>query len=150
MKRQFTGLRKQRIGFGNPFTCRKRIYTPTTLVKSVPLNQVLFLKVDLKWFQNSTFRINYLENFYSFFAIIILIFLCEKIHENFYRSVALNILNTIKTFNTTNRTSRFSTGDYSDIIGIHLRKFTRIIRKRYSKFILSKFIFSIFIKHFLR
>ena len=31
----------------------------------------------------------------------------RKIRENFYRSVALNILNTIKTFNTTNRTSRF-------------------------------------------
>ena len=47
----------------------------------------------------------------------------------FYRSVALNILNTIKTFNTTNRTSRFPTGDYSDTVGIHLRKFTRIIPK---------------------
>ena len=64
--------------------------------------------------------------------------------ENSHGSVALNVSNTIKMFNTTNRTSRFHTRDYSDIIGIHLRKFAHIIQKQYQKSILSKFIFNIF------
>ena len=68
--------------------------------------------------------------------------------ENSYESVALNVSNTIKMFNTTNRTSRFPTRDYSDIIGIHLWKFTRIIQKQYQKFILSKVIlFDVFNKY---
>ena len=46
------------------------------------------------------------------FIIFFLISLCGKTRENFYRSVALNILNTIKTFNTTNRTSRFLFEDH--------------------------------------
>ena len=48
MKRQFTSLRRQKIGFGNTFTCREGVSTPTTPVKSVPLNQMLFLKNGLK------------------------------------------------------------------------------------------------------
>ena len=62
---------------------------------------------------------NYLENFHSLW----------ETPESFHRSVALNISNTIKIFNTTNRTSRYTTGDYSDTVGIHLRKFTRKIQK---------------------
>ena len=50
MKRQFTNLRKQKIEFESTFTCLEGVSTPTTLVKSVPLNQVLFLKIGLKWF----------------------------------------------------------------------------------------------------
>ena len=46
------------------------------------------------------------------FIIFFLISLCGKTRENFYRSVALNILNTIKVFNTTNHTSRFLFEDY--------------------------------------
>ena len=46
------------------------------------------------------------------FIIFFLISLCGKTRENFYRSIALNILNTIKTFNTTNRTSRFLFEDH--------------------------------------
>ena len=56
MKRQFTSLRKQKIGFGSTFTCREGVSTPTTPVKSVPLNQMLFLKMDSKWFENLTFK----------------------------------------------------------------------------------------------
>ena len=41
---------KPEIGFESMFTCWEGICTPTTSVKSVPLNQVLFLKVGLKWF----------------------------------------------------------------------------------------------------
>ena len=68
--------------------------------------------------------------------------------RNFYRSVALNILNTTKTFNTTNRTSRFPTRDYSDTIGIYLWKFTdgipkalleiRLIVVRFQHFLFKK------------
>ena len=54
---------KTKFGFGSTFTSREGICTPTMPVKLVHLNQVLFLKVSLKWFQNMTFRINYLENF---------------------------------------------------------------------------------------
>ena len=61
--RLFTNLRKPEIGFGSTFICREGIYTLTTPVKSVLLNQVLFFNVSLKSFQNMTFRINYLENF---------------------------------------------------------------------------------------
>ena len=70
--------------------------------------------------------------------------------ENSHGSVALNVSNTIKMFNTTNRTSRFPTRDYSDIIGIHLRKFTRIIQKQYQNFVLSKVIlFDVFNKYLI-
>ena len=50
MKRQFTGLRKQKIGFGSTFRHREGVSTPTTSVKLVPLNQVLFWKIGSKWF----------------------------------------------------------------------------------------------------
>ena len=63
------------------------------------------------------------------FVILFLIFLCGKTRENFYRSVALNIFEYYQMFNTTNRASKFPIGDYSDIVGIRLRKFTRIISK---------------------
>ena len=108
MKRQFTSLRKQKIKFESTFTCREGFSALTTPVKSVPLNQMLFLKIVQKWFKNVTFKIYYLENSYSSTNLI---FLCRTIRENSYRSVALNTLNTIRTFNTTNHTSRFPTGD---------------------------------------
>ena len=53
------------------------------------------------------FKIYYLKNLCSFLFLFLNFSLWKKTRENFYRSVALNILNTIKTFNTTNRTSRF-------------------------------------------
>ena len=62
-----------------------------------------------------------------------------EVREDSHRSVTLNILNTIKTFNTTNHVSRFPTGGYSDTVGIHLRKFTRIFRKFYQKSVLLLF-----------
>ena len=46
MKRQFKSLRKKKIGFESTFTCREGVSTPTTPLKSVPLNQVLSLKVN--------------------------------------------------------------------------------------------------------
>ena len=51
------------------FTCQKGIGTSATPVKSVPSNQVLFLKIGLKWFLSLIFRINYLKSFYSFFNL---------------------------------------------------------------------------------
>ena len=80
-------------------------------------------------------------------SFYLLFFIRRIIQENYRGFVALNKSNTIKMFNTTNRTSRFPTRDYSDTVEIHPRKFIRIIRKHYQKFILSKFIFDIFIKH---
>ena len=50
MKSQLMSLRKQKIGFGSTFTYREGTSTPTTPVKSVPLNQMLFLKIGSKWF----------------------------------------------------------------------------------------------------
>ena len=43
-------LAKIKIGFGSTFTCREGVSTPTTPVKSVPLNQMLLLKIGSKWF----------------------------------------------------------------------------------------------------
>ena len=37
MKRQFTSLQRQKVGFGNTFTCREGVSTPTMPEKSVPL-----------------------------------------------------------------------------------------------------------------
>ena len=48
MKRQFTSLRKQQIGFGSTFTCQEGFSTPTTSVKSVPLNQMFIFE---NWFK---------------------------------------------------------------------------------------------------
>ena len=41
-------LTKTKIELGSTFTCREDVSTPTTPVKSVPLKQVLFLKVGFK------------------------------------------------------------------------------------------------------
>ena len=47
-KKTIHWLAKTKIGFGSTFTCREGVSTPTTPVKLVPLNQVLFLKVSFK------------------------------------------------------------------------------------------------------
>ena len=83
---------------------------------------MLFLKIGSKWFKNVTFKINYLEDFYSLTNLVL--FFCGTIHENSYRSVALNTLNTIKMFNTTNHISRFPTEDYSDSKNPSLKIYT--------------------------
>ena len=49
-------LAKTKIGFESTFTCREGVSTPTTPVKLVPLNQMLLLKIGLKWFCNLTFK----------------------------------------------------------------------------------------------
>ena len=41
-------LAKTKNGFGSTFTCREGVSTPTTLVKSIPSNQMWFLKIDSK------------------------------------------------------------------------------------------------------
>ena len=48
MKRQFMSLRNKKIGFGSTFRCREGVSTSTTPIKSVPLNQMLFLKIVSK------------------------------------------------------------------------------------------------------
>ena len=50
MKKQLTDLRKQKIRFGSTFTCQEGVSTLTTPEKSVPSNQILFLKIGSKWF----------------------------------------------------------------------------------------------------
>ena len=42
-------LMKTKIGFGSTFTCREGVSTPATLIKSVPLNRMWFLKIGSKW-----------------------------------------------------------------------------------------------------
>ena len=41
-------LAKKKIRLWSTFTCWEGVSTPTTLVKSIPLIQVLFLKVGFK------------------------------------------------------------------------------------------------------
>ena len=59
-------LVKAKNGFESTFTYREGVSTLTMPVKSIPLNQMLFLKIGSKnGLRIVTYRINYLENSYS-------------------------------------------------------------------------------------
>ena len=83
MKRQFTSLRKTKIRFGSTFTCREGVSTPTAPVKSVPLNQMWFLKIGSKWFLKfDTYKLITLKTCVHF--LLFFISLCGIVNEDFW------------------------------------------------------------------
>ena len=83
MKRQFTSLRKQKIGFESTLTCREGVSTPTTPIKSVPLTQISFFwKLVQNGFKIWHLQINYLKNLCSF--LLFFISICGIVNENFW------------------------------------------------------------------
>ena len=83
MKRQFTGLRGQKIGFESTFTCREDVSTQTTSDKSVSLNQMLFFEKWLKMILELDIQKLITSKTFIHLFIIFLIFLCGKTHKHF-------------------------------------------------------------------
>ena len=73
MKRQFTSLRKQKIGFGYTLTCREGVSTPTTPIKSVPLTQISFFENWFKMvFKFDTYKLITLKTCVHFYYFLFL------------------------------------------------------------------------------
>ena len=66
-------MQKQKIGSGVQLRAEK-VLAPRNAHKLVHSNQMLFLKIDLKMVLILIFKINYLENFYSFICYFIIFF----------------------------------------------------------------------------
>ena len=127
-KRWFTSLRKKEIGFGSTIMCWKDISTPTTLVKSIPSNQMSSLKIDLKWFRFWYLRLIALKTFipfYYFFKTLIFSLL-ENTRKFILTNPYQNLEYSSIIFNRVNCISRFLNRYYYNSIGIYFRKFEPI------------------------
>ena len=121
---------KSEIRFGSTITCREGIGAPKMPIKLVPLNQMLSLKIGLKWFQFWYLRLIVLKTFIhlllSFQTLIF--FWWENMQEFILTDPRQNLEYSSIIFDGVNLTSKFLTRNYCNSIGIYLQKFLSIFQ----------------------